>query len=353
VQQLLDIVTEKGLRTKETAKYPGHSLGLNTLYTILKNPYYIGVVTYRGVQYEGNHEPLVTPDVWLRVQDVLAAHDKAGEKVRRHPHYLKGSIFCAKCGSRLCFSRSRGNGGSYDYFFCLGKSRYRFDCDMKYVAVDDVEAAVEALYEQLQLRPERVAAIKKTVGAEMAVETKAAEQDARRYRATIARVETDREKLLHAHYAGAVPVDLLKAEMDRFTRERAEAETQLALCETRYQEVRRVLDRALKLAGSCSAQYREAPSAIRRQLNQGFFKAIYIGDEGRVDRVELTDVFAALLAHDARNEAGNGRRQYRRAARSIGAPDEARKLNNPELLPWVGSNAFSLVDLGAALSNPS
>ena len=42
-----------------------------------------------------------------RVQDVLLAHDFAGEKQRVHIHYLKGSIFCDWCGSRLSISDSR------------------------------------------------------------------------------------------------------------------------------------------------------------------------------------------------------------------------------------------------------
>jgi site-specific DNA recombinase len=36
-----------------------------------------------GFHYEGKHEPLVTPEKWLRIQDVLSAHRHAGENLRR------------------------------------------------------------------------------------------------------------------------------------------------------------------------------------------------------------------------------------------------------------------------------
>ncbi len=38
---------------------------------MLRNPYYFGVVPYRGVYHEGKHEPLISAELWLRVQDVL------------------------------------------------------------------------------------------------------------------------------------------------------------------------------------------------------------------------------------------------------------------------------------------
>jgi hypothetical protein len=59
---------------------------------MLRNPYYIGIVTYKGVQYPGRHQPLICPAVFERVQAVLDAHNTAGERHRTHHHYLKGSV---------------------------------------------------------------------------------------------------------------------------------------------------------------------------------------------------------------------------------------------------------------------
>ncbi len=359
VDNLLAEATARGLRTRPTDKRPAKPLSYNGFLWMLKSPYYIGVVSYRGVQYHGSHEPLVSPEIWLRVQDVLASHDKTGEKTRRHPHYLKGSIFCDQCGSRLCFSRNKGNGGTYDYFFCLGRSRYRVACRMKWVNVDDVEAAVEDFYGRFQLSPGRIASIKTTVMSELGIETQAAQEEAKRQARIIDRLEGERQKVLQAHYADAIPLSLMKQEMTRITRETAEAQARLTASQTRYQDVRAVLDRALELAGSCQAQYRAAPNAIRRQLNQGFFKAIYINDEGKVERVELTEPFASLLAEDLveRIEAeGEGRAYHRRAPGRTG--DEERpgpswgSDRSDELSLGDGSNERTVVALAAALSNP-
>ncbi|MEO8352597.1 MAG: DUF1553 domain-containing protein, partial [Chthoniobacteraceae bacterium] len=63
-----------------------------------------------------------------------------GIKQRQHHHYLKGSLWCAECGSRLIYSRSTGNGGTYDYFFCVGRQRGN-NCTQKYVSAEIVLSA--------------------------------------------------------------------------------------------------------------------------------------------------------------------------------------------------------------------
>lgn len=96
-------------------------MSLHGLYGMLANPYYFGIVRYRGVHYQGSHEPLISAETWLRIQDVLASRGVAGEKTREHPHYLKDTIYCEACGSRLIYSQNKGHGGTYEYFVCLGR----------------------------------------------------------------------------------------------------------------------------------------------------------------------------------------------------------------------------------------
>ena len=65
---------QKGLTTRPTANKPARDLPLNSLYKLLRNPYYLGVVTYQGATYEGQHDALIDTELWLHVQDILAAH---------------------------------------------------------------------------------------------------------------------------------------------------------------------------------------------------------------------------------------------------------------------------------------
>ncbi|MCA1604486.1 MAG: recombinase family protein, partial [Acidobacteria bacterium] len=101
VSRLRNALTAKGFRTRATERMPGGPISISGLHNILRNPYYMGVVPYRGAYHDGQHPALVDAETWLQVQAVLASHNSAGEKDRKHPHYLKGSIWCGECGSRL------------------------------------------------------------------------------------------------------------------------------------------------------------------------------------------------------------------------------------------------------------
>jgi hypothetical protein len=128
IRQLVDALDAQGLRTREPRKCPATPLTISGVHHLLRDPYYFGVVPYRGVYHEGKHQPLVSPELWLRGQDVLTAHHLAGSKERKHPHHLGGSIFCGECGARLIYSRNRGHGGEYEYYTCRSRRTGRRPC---------------------------------------------------------------------------------------------------------------------------------------------------------------------------------------------------------------------------------
>ena len=118
----------------------------------------MGAVPYRGVYHEGTHQPLISVDLWLRVQQILTAHHLAGERERKHPHYLKGSIFCGGCGARLIYSRNRGNGGEYEYYTCLSRRTGRKPCNRKHVRLERIEDGVaQFIIEELSADREQAA----------------------------------------------------------------------------------------------------------------------------------------------------------------------------------------------------
>lgn len=114
----------RGLRSKPTRRTPAQALTPNRLSSVLRNQYYIGIVTHNGKPHQGRHPPIVTPEVFEQVQETLASRRHNGQRAWRHHHYLAGTLFCGDCGARLLYSRNRGQRGTvYEYFVCIGKQR--------------------------------------------------------------------------------------------------------------------------------------------------------------------------------------------------------------------------------------
>jgi hypothetical protein len=54
----------------------------------------LGYLTYKGEEYEGRHEPLISPELFQRVQEVIEERSGSGIRKRRIHHYLKGILWC-------------------------------------------------------------------------------------------------------------------------------------------------------------------------------------------------------------------------------------------------------------------
>ncbi len=320
LDSLVAELTAMGLTTRPTAKQPAIPLNRAHLSKMLHNPYYIGIVRWGGAEYAGRHEPLVSAELFERVREILRAHDVAGEKRRKHHHYLKGSVFCRACGSRLCITRAKGR---YFYFFCNGRAKGN-GCRQQYVPLEDVEDAVIDFYSSIELEPERVQQIKDDIRSELADMRRRGLKEAKRQERRLAKLSAERMTLMQAHYAQAIPLEVLKIEQDRITREVAEAEAILETRQVVFRRIESTLEKTLNLADNAQAQYRAAGPKVRRMLNQALFKRLLVED-GRIGGAELTDAFAALLAEDIAKKA------YERAP----APS----------FSGVGSNKRDLVEL--------
>jgi DNA invertase Pin-like site-specific DNA recombinase len=145
LERLADELTNRGLRTRP-GRYPGGPVSDSKLGVMLRDRYYLGFVTYGGIEYPGRQPALVSQELFDRVQAILDANGVSGERRRTHDHYLKGTIWCNRCyqqgrRSRLIITKATGRRGVvYFYFKCRG--RQERVCDLPHLAMEYVEDAV-------------------------------------------------------------------------------------------------------------------------------------------------------------------------------------------------------------------
>jgi site-specific DNA recombinase len=284
---LTEHLAEKGLRNR--LRNPP---GLSAIHGMLRNPVYAGVVRWKGVEQQGRHQPLVPRELFDKVQCVLDAHSTGGERSWKHDHYLKGTLTCGECGSRLYYTLIKGRFG---YFRCVGHNTRRTGCSQdRYVPAGDLEQGVEALYEGVRIP----AALKRRL--DRVLRTEVAERERHRAEATevlgrrLRRLANEREKLLRAYYADAIDVATLKREQARINAEVAEAESQLANDGEKLARSKEIMDLALDLAKNCAASYRKAKPEVRKMWNRAFFRTIRVQD-GRIADITYEEPFASLL----------------------------------------------------------
>lgn len=173
--------------------------------------------------------------------------------------------------------------------------------------LERIEDGIAEFYGTFRLSAERAELIRDGVLDELAASRQEAARSSQRAKLRIARLNDERSKLLTAHYAGAVPLDMLKGEMDRLTAEMTDAEAQATAATREVADVEGTLTAALEIAEGCEREYLAAEPRLRRLLNQGFFKALYIGEDCSVERFEMTEPFATLLDRDLLDGLANER----------------------------------------------
>lgn len=96
----------------------GYGLSPTWIRNALRNPHYAGLIVHREALHEGNHEPLVPPELFHRVQD---KRDLSRRTLWRDG---KTSPFgalarCHACGALLCARQKVQHGRTYYYFKCV------------------------------------------------------------------------------------------------------------------------------------------------------------------------------------------------------------------------------------------
>ncbi len=293
--QITEALEDRGLTSRATRRFPEGSVSRSRIHKILRNPYYLGIVTYDGVQYPGRHEPLISPTTFEAVQEVLDQRSIGKEKPVARTHYLKGMLACGLCGSRLGISLNQGNGGKYAYFFCLGRHGHRKNgCALPYIPVAEVEDKVLEMWHCFQPAEDHLDKVEAEVIALIEVIRSQQQRVVQEQRVRLQRVDAEERKLLNAHYADAISVELLKTEQVRIRKTRTAAQEQIDQLSLELDATRKGLDAAISLLRRCSEAYRAAGNQTRRALCFALFNRIWVGPEGGT-WMTLRDPFTQIL----------------------------------------------------------
>ncbi|HSS34299.1 MAG TPA: recombinase family protein [Solirubrobacterales bacterium] len=321
ISLLVEELYNLGLRTRGTRRHPGgNKVGTSTLQRILRDPYYAGWLPYkRGTAeeetFEGRHPALTDQETFDAVQALLDQKRVAHERPQKRSHYLKGSVFCRKCGSRLTFGESTGrNGLKYPYLFCASRINGTSCTMRRNIRPDLIEHELVPWYrkratlsaEQVKRRTEALERLAR-VSQQAVVHVKAVKSK------LIDKLKAQQARLLRLHIEEGEQIspDAFREERRRLAADIKAAEKSLAATEEQLDMDTSVLRMALELAEDVAEVFADATPVVRRGYNQAFYKHLWVwtdnDDPNSVIKPglesELTEPFALVLAGDFETRA--------------------------------------------------
>ncbi len=119
----LDMIREipevKGLKTNRSNK-----VNKSTLSYVLNNPFYYGLFQWKGKIYQGNHEPLISKELFDRTQQVL--NGKFHTRKSKKGFAFNNLLVCGECSCKVLGEEKRKpNNLHYVYYHCtFSKGRH-------------------------------------------------------------------------------------------------------------------------------------------------------------------------------------------------------------------------------------
>ena len=278
---LTGALERQGLTTRQTSRWPQRSLSRSQLAAILRDPYYIGKVTFKGEIYPGRHEALISPELFERVQRVLDVRQHRNQRDCRHSHFLRGLMQCGRCyeagrNSQLIYSRPVNRAGRvYEYYTCTNRA----GCGLPHLPVAEIEDALAREVAALSIPVEEVAALRQRVADSLEHHQATEQETRRRLKKELGRLDVKEERLLDlAADGGLVGKKLRKRLRDLQTR-RAVVRQQL---ECTDEQLRREADTVLAyldLLADPGRFYELASPVVKRKLLTAFYAQIWLDDD--------------------------------------------------------------------------
>ena len=163
IQKAFNAIAEGVISANYARKKYCPNIAESTFLDLLRNPFYMGKVrvpAYKDLPehlVDGIHEPLITEEVFYRVQDILDGKKTKKPKLERSINpdlFLRKFITCPVCGHALTGSASRGNGGYYTYYNCCENPKHiriradkAIDLFARYLSCLRPNEAIMKLYE--------------------------------------------------------------------------------------------------------------------------------------------------------------------------------------------------------------
>ena len=294
---------EAGLaHRKSGAKVP-----VSTLHTILRNRLYTGQFEWNGKLIQGKHEPLVSVELWERVQGVLDGRFAKKHRRMTHDFAFSGLIACAKCGCSVVGEIKKQR---YVYYHCTGYADKcqgnPASCRRRYVREKVLESQFTALLGRLQFDDEVLAWVREALHASHADER-------REHGEAIRRLQAEHQRLgdrINAMYLDKLDGRVDAAFFDKMSSGwRAEQNRCLREIERHEAAEQSYMDEGvqiLELARNAQRLFeRQEPREKRRLLN--FVLSNCTWEDGEVVATfrQPFDLLAETTASAARCEAGN------------------------------------------------
>lgn len=258
---LLNLAKEEGLAR---SNYGRGSVSKSTIARILRNRFYYGVYEWRGKLYQGKHTPIISKELFDKVQMLM---DGRGPGILQDRSFaFTGLMNCGYCGCQVTAEiKTKKSGKTYTYYHCTGN---RGACPKPYVSEKEIEKRLGQAIAGLQLDDRVFETFRTALKSSLDEQQQAHDAQVARLRSEETKLRNRRKQLAVEKIDGNVDADTYQALKAEFEADLEKVQGKLAAHE---RADRQTLDYGVQLIELAQTAYqsylRRSPEEKRRLLN--------------------------------------------------------------------------------------
>jgi len=141
-KKLCDVMYEQGLRSRT-----GHKVSHARIHQLVGDPFYYGMNRWKNQITKGNHEPLISKELYQRVQDRL--HSYGAPRTRKHNSLFKSVFRCIECNGTITWEIQKGHW----YGHC---NHYKNCSQREWVKQENIDIQIAESIVAVTMKDERV-----------------------------------------------------------------------------------------------------------------------------------------------------------------------------------------------------
>lgn len=281
VQTVTNEMKLMGLRTNK-----GRPYSKSYVHKMLANPFYIGINRFNGKDYPGAQEPILSKDLFDRVQ--VRLNRKTVGKYRTHNPVFKGVIRCMSCKKLVTWQLQKGR-----YYGACQKSAK--ECkNAKLLREDKLELLIQAKLKGLvSPRQDVIAWLANAMNDRQKDTLNQGKQLAESIQLQIDRIKTMDSNMYDDKLAGEITTDVYKAKHQAFTEQITALEERISKVDTTSELALNQRLVLLELSQRASEIYQRKSSDQKRIILSKLFNEVTL--KGGVVSVTYTK-FAQAIA---------------------------------------------------------
>lgn len=244
-----------GLRTRAGNRMPPSSL-----YNLLTNPIYCGLIRYKGELYPGAHEPIISQELWEQAQTPREARRNGERKRTKHVYAMRDWLYCAECGCKITVEGQR----DHNYYRC---THGRGECsDRTYTREEQLIAQMDEILARIEFPEDLIEVLVKEAAQLDAEAAKGGNTEHRSLERELTRNKDKAGRLLDGYLEGVIPVGDYQAKVSELELDRQGIERRLATTAKAFQPKKDKVEALARTASTARAVFNEADTAGKRRV---------------------------------------------------------------------------------------